>query len=100
VIARIRALWHGETSLSHALWTVTLLYGTAINLAATGLMFAALAAGLPTLFAIAMHFLPLPYNVLALMAVWRSAGHYEGPRGHAAAAQLTAALWFVLVILI
>lgn len=99
-MARIQALWHGETSLSHALWTVTLLYGTLINLSATGLMFAALAAGLPTFLALAIHFVPLPYNVLALMAVWRSANHYEGPRRHAAAAQLAAALWFVLVILI
>lgn len=100
MIARIKALWRGETSLSHALWTVTLLYGTLINLFATGLMFVALAAGLPSLLAIAFHFVPLPYNVLALMAVWRSASRYQGPRGHAATAQLAAALWFILVILI
>ena len=98
--ARIQALWRGETALAHAFWTVTILYGTLINLLATGLMFAALAAGLPSLLAVSLHFLPLPYNVMALLAVWRSARLYEGPRAHAAAAQLAAALWFVLMLLL
>ncbi len=77
--ARIKALWRGEVSLAQAFWTVTLLYGTLINLTATGLMFAALAAGLPSLIAVAMHLLPLPYNVLALMGVWHSANALRRP---------------------
>lgn len=98
--ARIKALWRGEVSLAQAFWTVTLLYGTLINLTATGLMFAALAAGLPSLIAVAMHLLPLPYNVLALMGVWHSANDYKGTPSHAAAAQIVTVLWFILMLLI
>ena len=98
--ARILALWHGEVSLPQAFWAVTLLYGTLINVIATGLMFAALLAGLPTLIAIAMHLLPLPYNIVALIGVWRSAKTYKGRPSHAAAAQAAAALWFVLMLLL
>jgi hypothetical protein len=100
VKARIKALWRGEVSLAQAFWTVTLLYGTLINLTATGLMFAALAAGLPSLIAVAMHLLPLPYNVLALMGVWHSANDYKGRPSHAAAAQIVTVLWFILMLLI
>jgi hypothetical protein len=98
--ASILALWHGEVSLSQAFWSVTLLYGTLINLIGTGLMFAALLTGLPSLIAIAMHLLPLPYNVLALVGVWRSASAYKGRPSHAAAAQTVAALWFILMLLL
>jgi hypothetical protein len=98
--ARILALWHGEVSLSEAFWTVTMLYGTLINLCGTGLMFATLLAGLPSLLAVAMHLLPLPYNILALMGVWRSANAYKGRPSHAAAAQTAAALWFILMLLL
>jgi hypothetical protein len=98
--ARILALWHGEVSLSEAFWTVTVLYGTLINLIGTGLMFAALLASLPSLIAVAMHLLPLPYNILALMAVWRSANSYKGQSSYAAAAQVAAVLWFILMLLL
>lgn len=98
--ARIVALWLGEVSLSQAFWTVTLLYGTLINVIGTGLMFAALLAGLPSLIAISMHLLPLPYNILALIGVWRSAKAYKGPPSHAAAAQTAAVLWFILMLLL
>ena len=98
--ARITALWKGEVSLPRAFWTVTLLYGTLINLIVTGIMFAALAAGLPPLLAIAAHLLPLPYNILALMAVWRSASLYRGVPIYAAAAQVASALWFALMFVL
>jgi hypothetical protein len=79
---------------------VTIVYGSLVNLIATGLMFAGLAAGLPSALAVAIHFLPLPYNVLALMSVWRSAGAYEGPPAYASMARLVAALWFALMIVL
>jgi hypothetical protein len=96
----ILALWRGHIPLSQAFWTYTLLLGTLINLLATGLMFAAMAAGVPAAAAILLHLMPLPYNILVLMAVWRSAGDFRGPRPLAAIAQLATALWFAVMIVI
>lgn len=95
---RIIALWQGQIPLSEVFWTFTILFGTLINLVATGVMFAAIAAGVPAEAAILFHFLPLPYNILALIAVWRSARDYEGPTVWATAARLAAALWFAAMI--
>jgi hypothetical protein len=96
----ITALWRGEVPLLEVFWTFTITVGTLINLLATGLMFAALAAGIPAAAAVLIHFLPLPYNVLALTAVWRSAQAYQGPKMWSVAAQLAAAFWFAVMVLI
>jgi hypothetical protein len=96
----IIALWRGEVPLKEVFWTFTLLVGTLINLLASGLMFAAVAAGIPIVAAILIHFLPLPYNVLALTAVWRSAQAYQGPKMWSHVAQLAAAFWFALMMIL
>jgi hypothetical protein len=97
---RILALWRGDIPLPLAFWRLTLLIGTLINLLATGLMLIAIALGLPAEVAILIHFLPLPYNVLVLVSVWRSAMRYQGPPVFATAAQLLTALWFALALII
>jgi hypothetical protein len=97
---RITALWRGEIPLPLAFWRLALLIGSLINLLATGLMLIAIASGLPAELAILVHFLPLPYNLLVLIAVWRSAMRYQGPPALATAAQLVTALWFALMLII
>jgi hypothetical protein len=96
----IIALWRGEVPLSEVFWTFTITVGTLINLLATGMMLAALAAGMPAAAAVLIHFLPLPYNVLALTAVWRSAQAYQGPKMWSHAAKLATAFWFAAMVLI
>jgi hypothetical protein len=64
------------------------------------MMLAALAAGVPAAAAVLIHFLPLPYNVLALTAVWRSAQAYQGPIMWSHAAKLATAFWFAAMVLI
>jgi hypothetical protein len=66
---------------------------------ATGLMLIAIALGLPAELAILIHFLPLPYNLLMLVSVWRSAKRYQGPPVLATAAQIATALWFALMLI-
>lgn len=97
---RIMDLWQGRIPLSQAFWTFTILFGTLINALATGIMFAAMAAGVPAAAAILFHLLPLPYNALALIAVWRSAKAYDGSGFWATAAQLVAAVWFAAMIVL
>jgi hypothetical protein len=77
-----------------------MLLGTLLNLAASGLMLIAMTGGVPAEAAILLHFLPIPYNVLALVAVWRSAGASEGGGPWPVAAQLAAAVWFAVMIFI
>lgn len=55
-----------------AFWTYGILYGTALNVVTTLATFALLIQGAPMALAVAMHFLPLPYNVLAVVGVLRN----------------------------
>ena len=77
---RIKALWSGEIPLDIVFWRFAVIYGLLLN-TATSLLFMALlvnAAGYVWL--IPAFLLPIPYNLLIIVAVWRSAGRYEGPR--------------------
>jgi hypothetical protein len=44
--------------------------------------------------------LPLPYNVLAVVGVWRSADTYNGPRHWATLARVAAVAWSLFMIAI
>lgn len=72
-------LSHGEEPLVRAFWLYAILFGTLANAATTIGMFAAVAANAPVWLALTIHFLPTPYNVFVVVAVWRSAGRYRGP---------------------
>ncbi|HEY9548547.1 MAG TPA: hypothetical protein VIR45_03520, partial [Kiloniellaceae bacterium] len=70
------------------------LVGTTINLATSLAALLLLARDAPTALGAAVFFSPLPYNLLLLISVWRSAARTAGPG--AGAAQLAAAAWIVL----
>jgi len=78
MVDQITRLWRGEESLARAFWDYAILYGTLANLIATAGTFAALVAGLSGGVALAIHVLPIPYNVFVAIAVWRSAGRFQG----------------------
>jgi hypothetical protein len=63
-------------------------------------MFVAIAVGIPATVAIVILLLRLPYNTLALVGVWRSAKAFNGPPALATAAQLLAAVWFAIMIIL
>ena len=75
----IADLWSGRTSLPRAFWEYAICYGSLLNLITTFASLAILAAGAAGLTVIAIHFLALPYNLLAVIGVWRSAERYQGP---------------------
>ena len=90
-------LWHGRMPLPRAFWEFAILYGTLINAITTLASLAALASGASGVAALALHLLPLPYNVLAVVAIWRSAAHYHGPAFWAQLARVCAVVWAVIV---
>ena len=93
-------LWRGEIGLAGAFWRYAIVYGLIANLAATTLAFTVIASGGPASLAMAIFLLPLPYNVFAVIAVWRSAARHQGDRRWADAARVAVILWAVLLTLV
>ena len=91
----LRRLWAGEVPLGRVFWSYAMIAGTALNAAATLLAMALLAADVPGLLALAAFALPIPYNLFVLVAVWRSASAYQGPRLLADLARVTSIIWAV-----
>ncbi len=90
-------LWTGELPLGTAFWWYGMIWGTAFNLAATLLALALLAADLSAVLAVVVAALPIPYNLVVLVAVWRSASTYAGPRLLADLARVLSLIWALAV---
>lgn len=94
----MRALWSGELPLARAFWEHAIVYAALVNLAATYAAFAALAADLPGILAVIIFLLPIPYIVMAVVGVWRSAAVYAGPPHWASLARAASVLWGGLMV--
>ncbi len=77
---RLSDLWNGRVPLARVFWDWAVIYGSFANLLATGAALTMIVLGWPALLAVAVHFLPVPYNLLMVVAVWRSAARYAGRR--------------------
>ena len=96
----MRNLWLGRLSLSEAFWTYAMLYGTAINIAATIAGFAAVTFGVPGPLAVVIFLLPLPYVVVAVVGVFRSADNFTGEPQWVAWAKVVILAWAALMVVI
>ncbi len=97
MVRLVKDLWAGEVPLGRAFWRYAIGYGLLLNLASHGLLLI-LVSNEAGLAAIALAFaLPLPYNLLVVVAVWRSAGRYAGSRTWAEAARVAALVWMVVL---
>ena len=97
--SRLLRLWRGEVPLATVFWDYAIIYGTILNLISTVGAFAILAAKLPALLALAIHLLPTPYNLVAVVGVWRSAGRYQGPPVWALLARILVIVWAIVATL-
>ena len=96
----MKRLWKGHLPLARAFWEYAVLYVALAHLSATAAAFGALAADLPTALVVGIFLLPLPYNVVAVVGVWRSADTYNGPRHWATLARVAAVAWSLFMIAI
>jgi hypothetical protein len=96
----VRRLWAGEVPLARAFWSYAVIGGTALNGLTTLLAMALLTMDAPATVAIAAFVLPVPYNLLVLVAVWRSAGAYQGSRIWADLARMGVVIWAVMASLL
>lgn len=96
----MRDLWSGRLRLGRAFWECAILYGTCANVGATIGALAALALDLPGWLAVAVFLLPVPYLVVAVVGVSRSADRYHGPSAWAKWAKVAVLVWAALMIVL
>lgn len=93
-------LWRGDLPLATAFWEYAVAYGSILNLLTTFVSFAVLAMKGSTALAVALHIMPLPYNVAVVVGVWRSAARYAGERRWAEIARVAVIVWALLASLL
>ncbi len=91
-------LWQGRPSLSRIFWSDMLIGGTAISMTATLLGYLLMAADAPGAVSLAVWLAPLPYSLLLVAAVWKSA---RGAKPEwASLARLASLGWLVVVTIV
>lgn len=106
----LKDLWAGRLPLADAFWTYAVFWGVLVNIGATAAALALLvaakaaagatAAHAAALAAAALHALPIPFNVVVLVGVWRSAARPDHPRLAGLAARALAGLLFAIFLLV
>ena len=96
-MSKLRSLWQGDCPLADAFWTWAVTVGLLVNIV-TSLIFVMLITQDRTVLALLGGYgISLPYNLVAIVGVWRSAARYQGPTVHAESARAaTLALMAVL----
>jgi hypothetical protein len=85
--------WQGQVPVATLFWRDMLGVGTLINLIATALGLIMIINGIHAGYAVALHFLPLPYNIFLLAALNRTLGRNS-------VLMAIAVGWFVLMTLV
>ena len=96
---RIIDVWYGRVPLARIFWEYAIVFGSFANLVSTFAALAAFAKGAPVLLGLLLHFLPVPYNLLMVVGVWRSAANYRGAQILATLARALILVWAALATL-
>ena len=96
---KLRALWTGELPLSEAFWTFAVTIGLTVNVTTSLLFLALITADRPLAALFVGYVCSVPYNVVAVVGVWRSAARHEGERAHAELARLITLVGMILLSL-
>jgi hypothetical protein len=94
---KLRALWSGALPLGEAFWTFAIGIGLLVNLASSGLFLALITVDRPWAALFVGYVLSVPYNVVALVGVWRSAARHQGEALHADLARIVTLVVMVLL---
>ena len=78
-MSKLLALWRGDLPLDVAFWSWTVLGGLLVNISTSIGFLALISADLTWPAVFVGYGLSVPYNVVALVGVWRSTANYEGP---------------------
>jgi hypothetical protein len=93
----LRRLWNGDLPLAQAFWNWAVVGGILVNVP-TSILFLALIMGNRIAAAFVVGYaVSLPYNIVAAVGVWRSAGRYEGERLWADLARIVTVAGMILL---
>jgi hypothetical protein len=101
--AKIRTIvefWRGGLPLPRAFWLWGILGGGIVSLLTTLLALILLVAGAPAWLAVLVFAAHVPWNLVLLVGVWRSAGRPEASPAAANLVRLIMHLWVVLLSLL
>lgn len=84
----IGRLWRGDLPLDVAFWNWAVIGGLLVNMMTSVVFFLLLRSGHAALATAVGYALSVPYNLLAMVGVWRAAGRYTGPPHWATAARV------------
>lgn len=82
-MANLRALWRGDLPLREAFWMWAVTIGLIVNLVSTILFLVLITRDQPWVALVLGYALSVPYNIVAVVGVWRSAARYQGSNVHA-----------------
>lgn len=99
-MGRLRALWSGELPLGEAFWGYAVLGGLAVNLVTTLAFWALLVANRPVAALLVGYPMPIAYNVVATVGVWRAAGRDPGDPRRAMLARIVTLAGMALLSLV
>ncbi|MDX8531608.1 hypothetical protein RFM41_09380 [Mesorhizobium sp. VK25A] len=88
--------WRGEVPLDRLFWCDMLLVGTILSIASSAAALILLGLKLPLWLVLAVHFLPVPYNIFLTIVVWRAAEKSGGLK--AQLMMLGSALWLIATV--
>ncbi|RWL82605.1 MAG: hypothetical protein EOR68_21970 [Mesorhizobium sp.] len=91
-----RTRWRGEAPLDRLFWRDMLLVATILSIASSALALILLGLKLPLWLVLAVHFLPVLYNIFLTIAVWRTAEKSGGFK--AQLMMLGSALWLIATV--
>ena len=95
MIALAKELWGGRCPLQDAFWRYAIVYGLLLNFV-TNLVFFILLMNDANMAFVGFAFVaPVPYNIFVVVAVWRSAARYPGPKSWADFARLGVVIWMI-----
>lgn len=75
---KLRSLWRGDLPLAEAFWTWTVLIGLMVNVSTTILFLTLITLDRPWTALLAGYAFSVPYNIIAVVGVWRSAERDQG----------------------
>ena len=92
----LKRLWYGELALPVAFWNWAVFGGLIVNLTSSAAFLFLIMADRPVIAAIAGYVFSVPFNVVVLVGVWRSAASYHGDQKWAETARLVTVVAMLL----
>jgi hypothetical protein len=97
-MGKIGRFWRGELPLGQAFWSWGILGGVAVSAASTVLALTILNAGGPGWLALLAYLAHVPWNVVILVGVWRSAARADDASANLA--RMAIAVWALVLTLL